>query len=387
MNIHEYQAKQLFSYYGIATPEGKPVRDTQQVKQVLEELGGDSWVVKAQVHAGGRGKAGGVQVARDLREAESITGRLLGSCLVTQQTTATGLPVDSVLIEKTSAIAREFYISLLVDRASEKMMFVASAAGGTDIETVARETPEKILMEKIKAAGLQSYQCRKIAYALGLKGKQLAELETIMRGMVKLFLEKDASQVEINPLIETANGALLALDAKINFDDNALMLHSDISGLRDGGQEDEKEHIAEQIGLNYISLDGNIGCMVNGAGLAMATMDLIKLKGGEPANFLDVGGGTTSEKVSEAFKLILSDEKVKSVLVNIFGGIVHCNIIAEGILHAVQDMDVSVPIVVRLEGTNAEEGRDLLNNSELAVIAANDLEIAAAKAVHLVRTA
>ncbi len=387
MNIHEYQAKQLFRAYGIKTPEGRVTRDVQQLKSVLDLLAGDRWVIKAQVHTGGRGKAGGVEIVENLAQAEAVTARLLGSRLVTHQTGAEGLPVTAVLIEETRPIKREFYFSLLLDRASERLMFIASAAGGMDIESVAQETPEKILMTTVKAAGLQSWQCRKFGFALGLNPAQMRELEKIMRAMLRLFLDKDASQVEINPLIETDSGELIALDAKIAFDDNALALHDDIARLRDADQEDEKENQAQAIGLNYIALDGSIGCMVNGAGLAMATMDLVKLRGGKPANFLDVGGGATAERVASAFKLILSDENVKVVLVNIFGGIVRCDVIAQGILQAVEQVHVQVPIVVRLEGTHAIQGRDLLNNSELAVIAADDLEVATKKAVELAEQA
>ena len=384
MNIHEYQAKQLFRQYSIAVPEGKVAIDVQQAKQVANELGGKTWVVKAQVHAGGRGKVGGVKLADSLEQVVEYTEEMIGKRLVTIQTDKSGLPVEKVLIEKVYPIKREFYISLLVDRATERLLFIVSAAGGMDIETVANETPEKIQTISINpSAGLQAYQCRKSAFALSLSGKQVLALEQIMRGMLQLFQDNDASQVEINPLIETDSGALMALDAKINFDENALASHSEIASMRDPGQEDEKENIARQFDLNYVSLDGNIGCMVNGAGLAMATMDLVKLKGGKPANFLDVGGGTTSEKVTEAFRLILSDNQVKVVLVNIFGGIVQCDIIAQGILQAVQGDSIHVPVIVRLEGTNAEEGRQLLNNAGLDIHAADDMETAAKQAVQL----
>lgn len=387
MNIHEYQAKQLFNHYGIATPFGKVARSPGQVEHLFEELSGNRWVIKAQVHAGGRGQAGGVKLVETSQDAVDLAEKLFGSQLVTKQTGEKGLPVESVLIEEPSDIKQEFYLSLLVDRSTESLVFIASAAGGMDIEAVAEETPEKILTTVVNpAAGLQPYQCRKLAYALQLTGSQVRELEKIMRGMIRLFQEKDASLIEINPLIETGSGELFALDAKINFDDNALDLHADISELRDPAQEDEKENQAQHIGLNYISLDGNIGCMVNGAGLAMATMDLVKLKGGEPANFLDVGGGTTADKVSQAFKLILSDGGIKAVLVNIFGGIVRCDVIAQGILQAVKDINVSVPIVIRLEGTNAEEGLKLLNESDLSVVAAEDLEYATEKVVELARS-
>ncbi len=384
MNIHEYQAKQLFLDFGIPVPDGKQTAMYENAAEITDKLGGGSWVVKAQVHAGGRGKAGGVKLAKSSSEVAEISKAMLGIQLVTHQTDAAGLPVNQVLIEKTYPIERELYLSLLVDRGSERMIFIASAAGGMDIETVAHETPEQIVSVKISPiAGLQSYQCRLIAYALGLKGQQHKALEKIMQGMVALMLAKDASQIEINPLIVTSSGELMALDAKINFDDNALALHPDIMALKDPEQEDARENIAQQFGLNYITLEGNIGCMVNGAGLAMATMDLVKLKGGKPANFLDVGGGTNVEKVCEAFKLILSDHNVKAVLVNIFGGIVKCDVIAQGILAAIQEVHVTIPVVVRLEGTNVDEGRALLSNTGLNLYAADDLAHAAEQVVAL----
>ncbi|MGZ8164315.1 MAG: ADP-forming succinate--CoA ligase subunit beta [Methylobacter sp.] len=388
MNIHEYQAKQLFRNYGIPVPDGQQAITPESAGQIARELDGDGWVVKAQVHAGGRGKAGGVKVAKSLAEVAEFSRGMLGTRLVTNQTGAEGLPVNTLLIEKIYPIKREFYLSLLVDRGSERIIFIASAAGGMDIETVAKESPEQIISVQVSpAAGLQAYQCRKIAYALTLKGQQIKSLEKIMQGMYQLFLAKDASQIEINPLVETQSGDLFALDAKINFDDNAVAAHPDILAMKDAGQEDDKENKAQQYGLNYITLEGNIGCMVNGAGLAMATMDLVKLKGGMPANFLDVGGGTSIEKVSEAFKLILSDHSVKAVLVNIFGGIVKCDIIAEGILAAVQEVHVNVPVVVRLEGTNAEQGRALLSNSGFNLFAADDLAHAAEQVVALAEAA
>jgi succinyl-CoA synthetase beta subunit len=384
MNIHEYQAKQLFLGYGIPVPDGRKTATSQNAAQITNILGGESWVVKAQVHAGGRGKVGGVKIAKNGVEAADITRAMLGSRLVTQQTDAAGLPVNEVLIEKTYPIARELYICLVVDRSSERLIFIASAAGGMDIEAVAHQSPEQIKSIAINpVVGLQAYQCRAIAYFLGLQGKQHQALELIMRGMVALFLAKDASQIEINPLIVTGSGELMALDAKINFDDNALALHPDIWALKDPEQEDKRENIAQQFGLNYITLEGNIGCMVNGAGLAMATMDLVKLKGGKPANFLDVGGGTNVEKVCEAFKLILSDSNVKAVLVNIFGGIVKCDVIAQGILAAVKEVHVTLPVVVRLEGTNVEQGRELLSNTGLNIYAADDLAHAAEQVVSL----
>ncbi len=388
MNIHEYQAKQLFQQYGIPVPKGKVALTTDQAVSVTSEVSQDAWVVKAQVHAGGRGKVGGVKLAKNLDEVKQFASDMLGNRLVTKQTGATGLPIESVLIETTYDIKREFYLSILVDRASERVIFVSSIAGGMDIEAVAEETPEKIVTVLVDpAAGLQPYQCRQVAFDLSLEGAQIKALSNIMAGMYQLLQDKDASQIEINPLVETESGELLALDAKINFDDNAVALHPDIVELRDEGQEDEKENKAQQYDLNYITLDGTIGCMVNGAGLAMATMDLVKLKGGAPANFLDVGGGTTTEKVCEAFKLILSDHNVKAVLVNIFGGIVQCDVIAQGILTAVDQVHVNVPVVVRLEGTNAEKGRALLNDSDLGLVAADNLASAAEQVVALAKEA
>jgi succinyl-CoA synthetase beta subunit len=384
MNIHEYQAKQLFLNYGIPVPDGKLAISAENAVQVAQELDGGSWVVKAQIHAGGRGKVGGVKLAKTTAEVATFTNAMLGTMLATVQTDAAGLPVNSVLIEKTYPIKRELYLSLVIDRAQQRIAFIASATGGMDIEAVSEHSPEKIVTVHIHpAAGLQAYQCRKIAYTLALQGAQIKTLEKIMHGMYQLFLDKDASQIEINPLIEADNGELLALDAKINFDDNALSAHPDIMAMKDGSQEDDRENQARQFGSVYITLDGNIGCMVNGAGLAMATMDIIKLKGGQPANFLDVGGGTDPEKVALAFKLILSDSNVKAILINIFGGIVKCDAIAEGILAAVKETAISLPIVVRLEGTNAQLGRDLLNQSGLNLTAANDLDHAAEQIVML----
>ncbi|WP_394752311.1 ADP-forming succinate--CoA ligase subunit beta [Crenothrix sp.] len=384
MNIHEYQAKQLFLNYGIPIPDGKLAISAENASQVAQELGGDGWVVKAQIHAGGRGKVGGVKLAKTFTDVAAFTDAMLGTKLATVQTDAAGLPINSVLIEKIYPIKRELYLSLVIDRAQQRMAFIASATGGMDIEAVAEHSPEKIVTVHIKpAAGLQAYQCRKIAYALALSGVQVKALENIMHSMVQLFLDKDASQIEINPLIETDSGELMALDAKINFDDNALSAHPDIAAMKDGSQEDDRENQAQQFGSVYITLEGNIGCMVNGAGLAMATMDIIKLKGGQPANFLDVGGGTDPEKVALAFKLILSDSNVKAILINIFGGIVKCDAIAEGILAAVKETAINLPIVVRLEGTNAQLGRDLLNQSGLNLTAADDLDHAAEQIVML----
>lgn len=388
MNIHEYQAKQLFKTYGIAAPEGELLTVPEQAQAIWSKLAQDKCIVKAQVHAGGRGKAGGVKLAQSSVELEAVAKAMLGTILVTHQTGSEGLPVESVWVEKVTAIKREFYLSLLLDRTRSKLTFIASAAGGMDIETVAEETPEKIITLEINPSiGLQAHQCRELGFALELNAAQSNALNTMMQGMYRLYFDKDASQIEINPLVETEAGALIALDAKINFDDNALGLHPDIAAMQDAGQEDAKENQAKQFDLNYITLQGNIGCMVNGAGLAMATMDLVKLKGGAPANFLDVGGGATQERVAAAFKLILSDHNVKAVLVNIFGGIVKCDIIAAGILAAVEEVHVSVPVVVRLEGTNAAEGRALLNDAKLAIVAANDLADAAARVVALAEAA
>jgi len=382
MNLHEYQSKQLFADYGIPVPRGIPARSPGEAGKAAEELGGDVWVVKAQVHAGGRGKGGGVKLVRSRAEAEEAAAAMLGTQLVTHQTGPEGLPVNAVLVEAGSKIARELYLSLLVDRSKEKIAFMASAAGGMDIEHVAATEPEKIFTVAVHpAAGLQPYQARQLGFGLGLDKDQLKEFGKIVAALYRLFVEKDASLVEINPLIVTGDGHLMALDAKVNIESNALFRQRALLEWRDHSQEDEKENEASAHGLNYVSLDGDIACMVNGAGLAMATMDLIKLHGGEPANFLDVGGGATSDRVAEAFKLILSNESVRAILVNIFGGIVRCDLIAEGIIQAVKEVGVRVPVVVRLEGTNVDRGRELLAASGLDIIAAEDLTDAARKAV------
>jgi succinyl-CoA synthetase beta subunit len=382
MNIHEFQAKQLFRDYGIPVPTGGPATSVAEAVAVARGIDSDGWMVKAQVHAGGRGKAGGVKRAANIEEVEQLSSGLLGTHLVTHQTTAEGQPVNTLLIEQTSEIQRELYFGMLVDRASKRIVMMASTEGGMDIEAVAAATPEKILTVSIDpVAGLQGYQVRELGFGLGLSGDQIKALGRIMHGLYELFYEKDCSLLEINPLIVSGKDELMALDAKINFDDNALYRHADITALLDASQDDEKEHHAQQFGLNYISLDGNIGCMVNGAGLAMATMDLIKLHGGEPANFLDVGGGTSAEKVAEAFKLILSDKKVEAILVNIFGGIVRCDLIAEGVIRAVREVGISIPVVVRLEGTNVEQGRAMLRDSDLAIITGEGLTDAASKVV------
>lgn len=384
MHLHEYQAKRLFTDYAIPVPGGKPARSAEGARQAAVGLGGGRCVVKAQIHAGGRGKAGGVKLAEGVDSVADIAAKMLGSRLSTRQTGADGLPVETVLVEKVYPIARELYLSALIDRASERLLFLASAAGGMEIEEVAAKHPEKILAVRINpAAGLQSHQCRYFAYGLGLAGEQVGAFETIMAGVYRLFLDSDANQVEINPLVVLEDGRLLALDAKIDLDDNALYAHPELAAMRDPGQENAKERLAREHALNYIPLDGAIGCMVNGAGLAMATMDLVKLKGGAPANFLDVGGGTTAERVAEAFKLILSDPKVRVVLVNIFGGIVRCDTIAEGLVEGVKQAGSLLPVVVRLEGTHAGAGRALLKSAGLNLIPVEDLEAAVGKAVEL----
>ncbi len=357
-------------------------RSASEAGEAARALGGERWVVKAQVHAGGRGKAGGVVLVDSIAGVEAESERLLGSRLRTHQSGAEGLPVTSVLIEEPTAIGRELYLSLLVDRAARRVAFMASAAGGMDIEAVAAQTPEKLLFTHVApGAGLMPWQCRRLGFGLGLDKPQRAALRNMMEGLYRLFESSDASLVEINPLVVTATGDLIALDAKVNLDGNALYRQPALAALRDPSQEDERELAAAAHELSYISLDGNIGCMVNGAGLAMATMDLVQLHGGTPANFLDVGGGTTAERVAEAFKLILSDDKVQAVLVNIFGGIVRCDLIAEGIIRAVREVEIQVPLVVRLEGTNAVRGLELLAQSGLALQTAASLAEAADKVV------
>jgi len=382
MNLHEYQSKRLFADYGIPVPRGIPAESPKAAVKAAQELGGDLWVVKAQVHAGGRGKAGGVKLARSLDEVREYTDKMLGTILVTHQTGAEGLPVNTVYIEQGSDIDRELYLSMLVDREVSRISFIASAAGGMDIEKVAEETPEKIFSVAIAPdAGLQDYQARQLAFGLELDKQQMRQFGDLIKKMYRLYVDTDASLIEVNPLITTKAGDIVALDGKINIDGSALFRQPKLAELRDKSQEDEAERKAAEHDLNYVSLDGNIACMVNGAGLAMATMDLIKLHGGEPANFLDVGGGATAEKVAAAFKLILSNDSVEAILVNIFGGIVRCDLIAEGIISAVKEVGVSVPVVVRLEGTNVNKGRKLLANSGLDIIAAEDLTDAAKKVV------
>ncbi|MEW5755825.1 MAG: ADP-forming succinate--CoA ligase subunit beta [Pseudomonadota bacterium] len=385
MNLHEYQAKALCAHYGVTVPNHQVVTNAREAEQALATLGGARWVIKAQVHAGGRGKAGGVKIANSKDEALKHINAMLGTRLVTYQTDATGQPVHQVLVEQPCEIARELYLGAVVDRASRRVVFMASTEGGVEIEKVAAETPEKILKTAIHPlVGLQPYQARKLAFGLGLQGEQIKQFGKILSGLARLFDDKDLSLLEINPLVVTKGGDLLCLDAKINIDDSALYRHPDLQAQRDITQEDAREVRAKEWDLNYISLDGSIGCMVNGAGLAMATMDLIKLHGGDPANFLDVGGTATKERVAEAFKIILSDTKVKGVLVNIFGGIVRCDMIAEGIVAAVGEVGIKIPVVVRLEGNNADKGREILNNSGLNIIAAQGLDASARKIVEVV---
>ncbi|MCP5143820.1 MAG: ADP-forming succinate--CoA ligase subunit beta [Gammaproteobacteria bacterium] len=381
MNLHEYQAKQLFREFGITTGEGLPAHTVDEAVAAAKQLGGSRWLVKAQVHAGGRGKAGGVKLVDSLDAVRDATRKMLGTRLVTHQSGPQGQPINCVLVDAAAQIDRELYLGMIIDRASRQVTIMASAAGGMDIEEVAATTPEKILTERIDPIlGLQGYQCRRLGFALDFNGDQQKQLAKILHGLYRLFLERDLSLVEINPLAVLKDGKLAALDAKINVDDNALYRQS-IAEWRDESQEDDKERQAKQFDLNYVTLEGNIACMVNGAGLAMATMDIVKLHGGDPANFLDVGGGTNADKVAEAFKIIVSDPNVKAILVNIFGGIVRCDLIAEGIIKAVSEVGVSVPVVVRLEGTNVEQGKLLLAESGLKITGADNLDDAARKAV------
>ena len=386
MNLHEYQSKQVFAAYGIPVPTGRVAATPEEAVAAAEALGGSLWVVKAQVHAGGRGKAGGVKLARDKAAVQAAAKAMLGTRLATIQTGPEGLPVDTVYVETGSAIEREIYLSLTLNREKGQIAMIGSAAGGMDIEEVAAHTPEKITTVNIHpAAGLQPHQCRRMAFALGFTGAQIGEFQKIAMALYRLVMDKDAALVEVNPLIVTKDGSLVALDAKINIDANAVFRQPELAKMRDTAQEDPMELKASEHDLNYVSLDGDIACMVNGAGLAMATMDLIKLHGGSPANFLDVGGGATAERVTAAFNLILSNPKVKAILVNIFGGIVRCDLIAEGVIIAVKNVGVKVPVVVRLEGTNAEKAREMLAASGLEVTAAADLTDAAQKAVAAAR--
>ncbi|WP_108125340.1 ADP-forming succinate--CoA ligase subunit beta [Saccharospirillum mangrovi] len=382
MNLHEYQSKQLFKEYGLPVSDGFACDTPEEAVAAAKKIGGDMWVVKAQVHAGGRGKAGGVKLVKSDAEIREFSEKWLGKNLVTFQTDENGQPVSKILVESCTDIAKELYLSAVLDRGSRRIVFMASTEGGVEIEKVAEETPEKILRAQIDPlVGAQPFQARDIAFQLGLQGEQIKQFTKIFLGLAKLFEDKDLALIEVNPLVITDEGNLHCLDAKINVDGNALFRQKQIADMRDPSQEDEREARAAAWELNYVALDGNIGCMVNGAGLAMGTMDIVKLHGGKPANFLDVGGGATKERVAEAFKIILSDTSVKAVLVNIFGGIVRCDMIAEGIIGAVEEVGVKVPVVVRLEGNNAELGSKKLAESGLNIIAAASLTDAAEKVV------
>ena len=389
MNLHEYQAKELLHQFGVAVPAGIKATSQQEAIEAAKEIRHDGpWVVKAQVHAGGRGKAGGVKFVRTIQDVEAQAGRLLGSTLHTHQTGPEGVKVHALLIQDGVDIAKEYYLSCLVDRSKKRIILIGSSEGGMDIEEVAAKTPEKILTLVVDPiAGVQPYQARDMGFKMGMGKKEVDQFAKVLNGVYNLFVQKDCSMVEINPLIVTTDGQLMALDAKVSLDDNALYRHKDTAELRDPTQEDEREHIAHEIGLNYVALDGNIGCMVNGAGLAMATMDIIKLFGGEPANFLDVGGGATKDRVTEAFKIILGDPNVQGILVNIFGGIMRCDVIAEGVVAAARVVSLNVPLVVRLEGTNVDLGKQILANSNLPIISADDLGDAAQKIVKAVKEA
>ena len=382
MNLHEYQAKQLFREYGLPVSNGFAVDTAEQAAVATEKIGGSRWVVKAQVHAGGRGKAGGVQLVDSGQEAKAFADKWLGQNLVTYQTDASGQPVNKILVEECVSIDRELYLGAVIDRTTRRIVFMASTEGGVEIEKVASETPEKILKATIDPlTGPLSYQGRNLAFELGLSGAQIKQFSALFLGLSKLFIDLDLSLLEINPLVITSEGDLNCLDGKINVDGNALFRQPKLESMQDSSQEDEREARAAEWDLNYVALDGNIGCMVNGAGLAMGTMDIVQLYGGKPANFLDVGGAASKERVTEAFKIILSDKKVSAVLVNIFGGIVRCDLIAEGVIGAVNEVGVSVPVVVRLEGNNAELGREVLDKSGLNILAASSLSDAAEKAV------
>ena len=388
MNIHEYQAKQLLSRYGVPVPRGKVAYTAAEAHKAAKEHGGSVWVVKAQIHAGGRGKAGGIKVAKSLEDVKHHAGGLIGATLVTHQTGPKGKEVKRVYVEEGLEIAKELYISLLVDRGTSRVTILASDAGGMDIEEVAAKEPHRLIKVAIDpATGIAPFHTRKVIYRLGLSGESAGEAARLIIGLYRAFIELDASLIEINPLVVTKAGNVLALDAKMNFDDNALFRHKEIEELRDESEEDPTEAEAARNDLNYIRLDGNIGCMVNGAGLAMATMDTIKMAGGDPANFLDVGGGATRERVATAFKLIIRDPKVEGILVNIFGGIMRCDVIAEGIVAAVREANLVVPLVVRLEGTNVEMGKEILARSGLKIIPASSLEDAARKIVKAVKDA
>jgi succinyl-CoA synthetase beta subunit len=384
MKIHEYQAKAILSRYGVAVPRGEAVFDPAHAKQVAERLGGGTVVVKAQIHAGGRGKGGGVKLAKNPDESERLARQIHGMMLITHQTGPEGRRVSRLLVEQGLPIARELYLGLVIDRAAGRPVFMASQDGGMEIEAVAEKTPERIHREHIDpAAGLVPFQTRKLAFALGLEGEQVGKFAKLVTAVYAAFLGTDASLVEINPLVVTSDGELLALDAKMNFDDSALSRHPELKELRDLEEEDPLEIEASKFSLNYIRLDGTIGCMVNGAGLAMATMDIIKLAGGEPANFLDVGGGANKDQIRNAFKILMSDKNVRAVLINIFGGILRCDVLAEGVISAVRELGVPVPIVIRMEGTNVEEGKRLLGESKLNFTTANSMGEAAETVVRL----
>jgi len=388
MNIHEYQAKSLLKAFGAPVSRGGVAYTAQEAEQIAKDLGGPIWVVKAQIHAGGRGKGGGVKVVKSIADVKKIAGEIIGMTLVTHQTGPEGKEVKRVYIEDGCDIANELYVSILVDRATSRVAIMASSEGGMDIEEVAAETPEKIVTISIDpASGLSGFHCRKVAFGLGLEGKTAGKAAKVIATLYEAFMAKDAAMLEINPLVVTTDGDIIVLDAKMGFDGNALFRHPDIVELRDPDEEDPMELEAAKHELNYIKLDGSIGCMVNGAGLAMATMDIIKLKGGSPANFLDVGGGATKERVTEAFKIILSDSNVEGILVNIFGGIMRCDVIAEGVVAAAKEVSLSVPLVVRLEGTNVELGKKIMADSGLPIISADDMGDAATKVVNAVKEA
>lgn len=382
MNLHEYQGKQLFAEYGLPVSKGIAAESPSEAAAAADIIGGDKWVVKAQVHAGGRGKAGGVKLVDNKADIEAFAKKWLGNNLVTYQTDENGQPVSRILVETCTDIAQELYLGAVVDRSSRRIVFMASTEGGVEIEKVAEETPEKILKAEVDPlTGAQPYQARELAFKLGLEGKQIKQFTQIFLGLAKMFQEKDLALLEINPLVITPSDDLHCLDAKVVIDSNALYRHPELKDMHDPTQEDEREATAAQWDLNYVALDGNIGCMVNGAGLAMGTMDIVKLHGGAPANFLDVGGGATKERVIEAFKIILADERVEAVLINIFGGIVRCDLIAEGVIGAVEEVGVKVPVVVRLEGNNADLGAKVLADSGLNIIAATSLTDAAEQVV------
>ncbi len=388
MNIHEYQAKQLLGDCGVTVPRGKPAFSVEEAVSAARELGGPVWVVKAQIHAGGRGKAGGVRVVDSIEQVREAAGDMLGMTLVTHQTGPEGKEVKRLYIEEGCDIASELYLGLLIDRATSRVTIIASTEGGMDIEEVAENTPEKIITVVINpATGLQPFHARRLAFGLGLAGEQVRSAVKFLAAMYRSFVDLDASMVEINPLVVRGDGSLIALDAKMNFDSNALYRHPNVMALRDEDEEDPAEIEASKHDLSYIKLDGSIGCMVNGAGLAMATMDIIQLYGSSPANFLDVGGGATAEKVTVAFKIILADENVKGILVNIFGGIMRCDVIAEGIVTAAREVSLDRPLVVRLEGTNVEQGKQILEDSGLPILSADNLADAAEKAVRAVKEA